>query len=172
MRSSVLRSWAVFVVVFIGATLAGIGCAPAGAAGPQTAAGRDVLGGEWFVQSGCTSCHSVTAYDLWTPAVTAPDLSLAVEGVPMRFGRSLEDFLEAPTGTMAMVLSSRIVLNDNDRLIAIERLQEAYRQHQRRTGDRRPRRRRPRRAPAEPSARRAPGHALGSRGPGRPVPPL
>jgi len=152
MRSSVLPSWASFVVVSIAATLAGIGCSPAGAAEPQGAAGRDVLGGEWFVQSGCTACHSVTAYDLWTPAVTAPDLSLAVEGVPKRFGRTLEDFLAAPTGTMAMVLSSRIVLTEDDRLIAIERLQEAYRRHQRRTGDRRPRRRRARRAPEEPSA--------------------
>jgi hypothetical protein len=36
----------------------------------------------------------------------AVSLSLAVEDVPKRFGRSLEDFLHAPTGTMAMVLSS------------------------------------------------------------------
>lgn len=46
--------------------------------------------------------------------------------MPQRFGKSLEDFLREPTGTMAMVLSSRIVLTDGDRAIAIAKLEEAY----------------------------------------------
>lgn len=65
-------------------------------------------------------------YGLWNPASRAPDLSIAVQDVPQRFGKSLEDFLREPTGTMAMVLSSRIVLTDGDRAIAIAKLEEAY----------------------------------------------
>ena len=46
----------------------------------------------------------------------------------------LDDFLRKPTGTMAMVLSSRIVLSESDRQVAIERLQEAYARYQRERG--------------------------------------
>lgn len=108
---------------------AGAGCeaSPAAAA---TAAGAHVQGGEWFVQSGCTACHPVTAYGLWTPAVNAPDLSIAVAEVPIRFGRSLDDFVRAPTGTMAMVLSGRIVMDADGREVAIQKLKEAYSIHQ------------------------------------------
>ena len=56
-------------------------------------------------------------------------MSEAVEDVPKRFGRSLEDFLHAPTGTMAMVLSSRIPLTGAQRDVVIAKLHEAYRRH-------------------------------------------
>lgn len=82
------------------------------------------------MQTGCTACHSVTVYGLWNPAVSAPDLSLAVVDVPKRFGRSLEDFLHAPTGTMAMVLSTRIQLDAGQRDLAIAKLKEAFALHQ------------------------------------------
>jgi len=87
-------------------------------------------GGEWFKQKGCTDCHSISAYKMWNIAAQGPDLSLAVEDVPQRFGRSLEDFLHAPSGTMAMVLSSRIPLTPDERNVAIARLHDAYRRHQ------------------------------------------
>jgi hypothetical protein len=93
-------------------------------------AGQALPGGEWFKQTGCTDCHSISAYRMWNIAAQGPDLSLAVEDVPKRFGRSLEDFLHAPTGTMAMVLSSRIPLTADDRNVAIARLHDAYRRHQ------------------------------------------
>ena len=64
------------------------------------------------MNTGCTACHSVSVYDIRSVPATGPDLSVAVEDVPKRFGRSLEDFLRAPTGTMAMVLSGRIPLTD------------------------------------------------------------
>jgi hypothetical protein len=86
-------------------------------------------GALWFKQTGCTDCHSVSSYKLWNLAAVGPDLSLAVEDVPKRFGRSLEDFLHTPSGTMAMVLSTRIPLTVDQRNEAIGKLHEAYRRH-------------------------------------------
>lgn len=94
--------------------------------------------GEWFKQSGCTACHSIAAYRIFNLAATGPDLSVAVEDVPRRFGRSLDEFLQAPTGTMAMVMSSRIVLTPEQRVLAGEKLKEAYRIHQESKGVSRP----------------------------------
>jgi hypothetical protein len=88
-----------------------------------------VKGGEWFEQTGCTACHPVSVYGLSHPAVNAPDLTLAVEDVPARFGRSLDEFLQAPTGTMALVLANRIRLDASGRRLAVEKLREAYRHH-------------------------------------------
>lgn len=105
-------------------------CAPVRTPGAQAATTEAVPGGEWFKQTGCTDCHSVSAYKMWNVAAVGPDLSLAVEDVPKRFGRTLEDFLHAPSGTMAMVLSTRIPLSPAQRDEAIERLHAAYRRHQ------------------------------------------
>lgn len=138
MSGHVQRLCVVTALAALAATLASTGCGPVGPPEARVAAGRHVRGGEWFVQSGCTACHSVTVYGLWTPAVNAPDLSMAVEDVPRRFGRSLEDFLHAPTGTMAMVLSSRIVLSDTDRAVAIEKLKEAHALYRQQSGTGRP----------------------------------
>jgi hypothetical protein len=85
---------------------------------------------EWFKQTGCTDCHSISVYRVFNLAATGPDLSMAVEDVPRRFGRSLDDFLRAPTGTMSMVLSTRIQLTPEQRLVAIDKLKEAYRVYQ------------------------------------------
>jgi hypothetical protein len=106
-------------------------CGPVRMAEAQPiAAGQALPGGEWFKQAGCTDCHSISAYRMWNIAAQGPDLSLAVEDVPKRFGRSLEEFLHAPTGTMAMVLSSRIPLTPDERDVAIAKLHDAYRRHQ------------------------------------------
>lgn len=121
------RLAALIAVAFL-APVAG-GCVADSPAQAQTAAGPDVRGGEWFTQTGCTACHSISVYRVWNLAATAPDLSEAVEDVPRRFGVSLEDFLHAPTGTMAMVLSTRIPLTPEQRDLAIEKLREAYRRH-------------------------------------------
>lgn len=105
--------------------------------GPSPAwagAGVAAPGGEWFVQTGCTACHTVTVYGLWTPAANAPDLSQAVIDVPKRFGRSLDDFLQAPTGTMAMVFANRIPLDTRQREVAIAQLKKAFAAYQRNNG--------------------------------------
>lgn len=104
-------------------------CAPAQDAAAQPAAQEHLAGGEWFKQKGCTDCHSISAYRMWNIAAQGPDLSEAVEDVPKRFGVPLEQFLHAPTGTMAMVLSSRIPLTRDERDLAIHKLHDAYRRH-------------------------------------------
>jgi hypothetical protein len=105
-------------------------CAPVRPSTAATITTQAVPGGEWFRQTGCTDCHSVSAYKMWNLAAVGPDLSLAVEDVPKRFGTTLEQFLHQPTGTMAMVLSTRIPLSPAQRDEAIEKLHAAYRRHQ------------------------------------------
>jgi hypothetical protein len=93
-----------------------------------------VPGGEWFAQTGCTKCHSVSVYGIHNLASTAPDLSIAVEDVPRRFGRSLDDFFKSPSGTMDLVLSTAIPMTPAERLLAIDKLKDAYRRRQEATG--------------------------------------
>lgn len=109
-------------------------CAPPPPAEAATIAGPDVHGADWFKQTGCTACHSISAYNVLNLTSIAPDLSLAVEDVPRRFGVSLDEFLQAPTGTMSMVLSSRIPLTPEQRTLAATRLKAAYRRHQEKSG--------------------------------------
>jgi len=55
-----------------------------------------------------------------------PDLAIAVDDVPKRFGVPLEKFLEQPTGTMAIVLGSQIKLTAEQRVEAVKQLQVAF----------------------------------------------
>jgi hypothetical protein len=55
-----------------------------------------------------------------------PDLAVAVEDVQARFGRTLDDFLARPTGTMEVVLSTMITLTPEERNEAIEKLRQAF----------------------------------------------
>lgn len=112
------------------AIAAAAACAPAQTAAAQSAPDDRVAGGQWFKQKGCTDCHSISAYRLFNIAAQGPDLSEAVADVPRRFGVPLEQFLHAPTGTMAMVLSSRIPLTPEQRDVAIQKLHDAYRRQQ------------------------------------------
>ncbi|HEX2756892.1 MAG TPA: hypothetical protein VHP60_00160, partial [Thermoanaerobaculia bacterium] len=59
-----------------------------------------------------------------------PDLSTAVEDVQSRFGRTLDDFLREPTGTMSVVLSRQIVLTPEEKAVAIGKLREAFADYQ------------------------------------------
>ncbi len=86
--------------------------------------------GAWFVKTGCFVCHSVSALGVKSPAQIGPDLSTAVDDVQSRFGRTVDDFLAAPTGTMAVVLSRQIVLTPAEKAVAIEKLREAFAQYQ------------------------------------------
>lgn len=127
------------VLTLLGLMAAGAcGSVPASEARPIVS-GAHVEGGDWFVQTGCTQCHSVSVYGIQPPGATAPDLSVAVEDVPRRFGRSLDDFFVSPTGTMAMVLATAIPLTDAERRVAIEKLKDAYRHRQEAAGAGRPR---------------------------------
>ena len=82
--------------------------------------------GAFFVKKGCFACHSVSAFDIKSAADIGPDLSFAVSDVQSRFGKTLEDFLEKPTGTMAVVLSTQIQLTDEERREAVAKLKIAY----------------------------------------------
>jgi cytochrome c551/c552 len=87
--------------------------------------------GAWFVKTGCFVCHSVSAYGVKSPAQIGPDLSTAVEDVQTRFGRTVDDFLDQPTGTMQVVLSRQIVLTKAEKAVAVEKLRAAFAEHQR-----------------------------------------
>jgi cytochrome c2 len=82
--------------------------------------------GAFFVKKGCFACHSITAFDIKSAADIGPDLSFAAADVQSRFGKTLEDFLAHPTGTMAVVLSTQIQLTDEERQEAIAKLKSAY----------------------------------------------
>jgi cbb3-type cytochrome oxidase cytochrome c subunit len=86
--------------------------------------------GAWFVKTGCFVCHSISVYGVVSPAQIGPDLSVAVEDVQSRFGRTLEDFLREPTGTMSVVLTRQIVLTPEQKAVAVEKLHEAFAEHQ------------------------------------------
>jgi cytochrome c551/c552 len=75
--------------------------------------------GAWFVKTGCFVCHSISVYGVKSPAQIGPDLSTAVEDVQTRFGRTLDDFIAEPTGTMQVVLSRQIVLTAEQKAVAV-----------------------------------------------------
>jgi cytochrome c2 len=82
--------------------------------------------GAFFVRKGCFACHSVSSFGIDSAAKIGPDLSDAAVDVQSRFGKTLEDFLRAPTGTMSVVLATQIHLDDAERREAIEKLKLAY----------------------------------------------
>ena len=86
--------------------------------------------GGWFVQTGCFVCHSISALGVKSPAQIGPDLSTAVEDVQSRFGMTLDQFLANPTGTMSVVLTRQIILTPEQKQIAIQKLREAFAEHQ------------------------------------------
>jgi cytochrome c2 len=86
--------------------------------------------GAWFVKTGCFVCHNVSSLGVKSPAQIGPDLSIAVEDVQSRFGRTVDDFLRAPTGTMSVVLSRQIILTPAELEVAIQKIREAYAEHQ------------------------------------------
>ncbi len=86
--------------------------------------------GAWFVKTGCFVCHNISALGVKSPAQIGPDLSVAVEDVQSRFGRTIDDFLRAPTGTMSVVLSRQIILTPEQKAIAVQKLREAFAEHQ------------------------------------------
>jgi len=90
--------------------------------------------GAWFVKTGCFVCHSISAFGVRSPAQIGPDLSTAVTDVQSRFGKTLDDFLAHPEGTMAVVLTRQIILNPQQKQIAVQKLREAYAEHQKQKG--------------------------------------
>jgi cytochrome c551/c552 len=91
--------------------------------------------GAWFVEKGCFVCHSISSLGVTSPAQIGPDLSTAVEDTQTRFGKTIDNFLNEPTGTMSVVLSRQIVLTPEEKAVAIEKLREAFAEYQRQRGE-------------------------------------
>jgi cytochrome c2 len=86
--------------------------------------------GAWFVSTGCFVCHSIKVFGITSPAQIGPDLSNAVEDVQARFGRTIDDFLASPTGTMSVVLTRQIILTPEQKQVAIGKLREAFAEYE------------------------------------------
>lgn len=86
--------------------------------------------GRFFVEKTCFICHDVSSFGIESATKIGPDLALAVEDAPRRFGRTLDSFLMEPTGTMQVVLSKQIQLTDEERREAIRLLKIAYERYQ------------------------------------------
>jgi cytochrome c2 len=86
--------------------------------------------GKFFVEKTCFICHDVSSFGIVSATKIGPDLALAVVDAPRRFGRTLDDFLMNPTGTMQVVLSKQIQLTKEERREAIELMKKAYRKYQ------------------------------------------
>jgi hypothetical protein len=86
--------------------------------------------GRFFVEKTCFICHDVSSLGIVSATKIGPDLAVAVEDVPRRMGRTLDNFLMDPSGTMQVVLSRQIKLTDDERREAIRLLKFAYEKHQ------------------------------------------
>ena len=85
--------------------------------------------GRFFVEKTCFICHDVSSFGIESATKIGPDLALAVEDAPRRFGRTLDDFLMNPSGTMQVVLAKQIHLSVEERREAIRLLKIAYERH-------------------------------------------
>ena len=82
--------------------------------------------GKFFAEFSCFICHSVTAFDIKSPTEKGPDLSYAPEDVRVRFNKTVEEFLFEPTGTMEIILGSQIILTDEEKWEAVNKITKAY----------------------------------------------
>ncbi len=82
--------------------------------------------GAFFVEHSCFVCHGVEAFEIESPTNKGPDLSWAPDDVRTRFGKTVEEFLFEPTGTMEIILGSQIVLTDEQKWQAVEKIMKAY----------------------------------------------
>ncbi|AFQ45308.1 hypothetical protein [Desulfosporosinus meridiei] len=90
---------------------------------PQAQAQTDTanpktLEGDIFKQKGCIQCHSVSFYNILGGA-TGPDLSFAYTDAPKRFGKSLQEFLEKPEGTMGDLLPQLTTTEDRNQILQL-----------------------------------------------------
>ena len=86
--------------------------------------------GKWFVRRGCMACHAISVYDVKPFMPIGPDLSIAVDDVRTRFGKTVEEFLDKPQGTMEMVLTQLIRLTPEEKADALKELHAAHKAHQ------------------------------------------
>jgi len=118
---------AVLGVVLLAVLAAGFG-KPKGAAKAPADPRREWMKGDgaFFVRKNCTDCHSISAFGI-RAASLGPDLSDAAVDTQRRFGKTLEEFLRNPNGTMSIVLATKIPLTEAEKQEAIRLLKVAYR---------------------------------------------
>lgn len=86
--------------------------------------------GAFFSRKGCFTCHSISIYHIISPTNIGPDLTFAKEDVRRRFGIPLELFIENPSGTMQIVLSSIFPLSKKEKKEAVKLLNRAWKMKQ------------------------------------------
>ncbi|MCP4203524.1 MAG: c-type cytochrome [bacterium] len=82
--------------------------------------------GAFFVEHSCFVCHSIEAFEIESPTNKGPDLSWAPDDVRTRFSKTVEEFIFEPTGTMEIILGSQIVLTDEQKWEAVNKISKAY----------------------------------------------
>jgi cytochrome c2 len=82
--------------------------------------------GAFCVEHSCFVCHSIEAYKIESPTEKGPDLSWAPDDVRTRFNKTVEEFIFEPTGTMKIILESQIVLTDEQKWEAVNKIMKAY----------------------------------------------
>lgn len=80
--------------------------------------------GRAIIQSGCISCHSVSALNIQGGA-TGPDLSQAYNNVEGKHGVPLDEFLKNPTSAVMSGVIGGDPLTDDERTAIIEALKAA-----------------------------------------------
>lgn len=85
--------------------------------------------GKFFVEKTCFICHDVSSLGIHSATKIGPDLALAEEDAPRRFGVPLEVFLHNPSGTMSVVLTRQIHLTDAEVDEAISLLKKAHQKY-------------------------------------------
>lgn len=98
------------------------GLQPQAQASPTSTTSTMPQEGDIFKQKGCIQCHSVSYYNV-NGGTTGPDLSIAYNDAPTRFGKSLEEFLAKPEGTMGALLPN--LTNDEDKKQILDLLTKA-----------------------------------------------
>lgn len=98
-------------------------------AGAVIASGRLVRPdprGALFTQRGCTECHAVSGLGLKAATDVAPDLTYAYADVVIRYGVTLETFLDNPAGVMRLMLASHLRLTAAQRDSIVVILKQLY----------------------------------------------
>jgi cbb3-type cytochrome oxidase cytochrome c subunit len=91
--------------------------------------------GSFFIEKGCFSCHSISAFDIKSPTEKGPDLTFAVDDVRVRFKQTLQEFIFDPSqsGTMSIIFSEKVILTNEEKMSLIDILTKAnhsYKQRQ------------------------------------------
>ncbi|MFN7931496.1 MAG: hypothetical protein U0Y68_26915 [Blastocatellia bacterium] len=107
--------------LFLLALTIAAGAAMIGCGGSEAAEAK-----AFFLGKGCNECHTISTFGIESQNKSGPDLAEAYTDVQKRFGTSLENFLKNPTGTMQMVLTSKIKLTDDEKQKVIGYLKYAY----------------------------------------------